>query len=87
MTYISGDHWKICDICGFKRRKSETRKMWNGLIACIDTCFDTRHPQDKVKAVRDNQSVKDARPRQSNRFVSTASPVTDPGETPVTTST
>ena len=76
MTYISGDHWKICDQCGMKKRKSKTRKMWNGLIVCSDTCWEGRHPQDSVKSVKDNQSVKDARPRQENVFISTANPVT-----------
>jgi hypothetical protein len=76
MTYLPGDHWKICDQCGFKKRKSQTRKMWNGLIVCRDTCFETRHPQDFVKARKDKQIVKDARPRQTEKFISTANPIT-----------
>lgn len=87
MVYIPGDHWKICDRCGFKRRKSETRKEWTGLIVCTDTCWEKKHPQLSVKGVRDGMSVKNARPRQDNRYISTASPVTDPDVTPVTTST
>ena len=87
MTYIPGDPWCICDQCGFKKRKSKTRKMWNGLIVCADTCYETRHPQDFLKSKQDVQVVKNARPRQENRFISTASPVTDPGQAPVTTST
>lgn len=76
MTYIPGNHWKICDQCGFKKRNSQTRKMWDGKVVCADTCWEPRHPQDyMVKGVKDNQSVKDARPRQSNKFISTADPV------------
>jgi hypothetical protein len=59
--------------------------MWNGYIVCIDTCWEPRHPQDLLKAKRDRQSVKDARPRQTDRFISTANPVTDPQASPTTT--
>jgi hypothetical protein len=43
--YVSGDHWKICDVCGFKVRASQTRKRWDGMIVCRKD-FEKRHEQD-----------------------------------------
>lgn len=57
----SGDPWKYCDICGVKHRTSETKKQWNGFIACMK-CFDEKHPQLTPKRVKENISVRDARP-------------------------
>lgn len=68
--YILGEHWKVCDRCGMKFRKSQTRRTWDGLIVCFDD-WEVRHPQDFVRGVEDDQSVKDARPRQTDRFVGT----------------
>lgn len=59
--YIAGDYWMICDRCGFKRRRSQMQKTWDGLWVCPED-FETRHPQDYVKGVVDKQSVPVARP-------------------------
>ncbi len=47
--WVFGDHWRICDCCGFKVRASQTRKRWDGLIVCRED-WETRHPQDSVKS-------------------------------------
>jgi hypothetical protein len=65
VSYIPGDFWRICDRCGFKVRSSRTAKEWTGLMVCRDTCFETRHPQDFVRAAHDRQVVRDARPEHS----------------------
>jgi hypothetical protein len=62
-------HWCICDRCGFKRRAYDTRKEWTGLRVCKDTCWEPRHPQDYVRGVRDDQTVKDPRPRPEDVFL------------------
>lgn len=59
--FISGDPWRYCDICGVKHRYSETKKQWNGFIAC-EKCFDTKHPQLTPVKVEERISVEDARP-------------------------
>ena len=68
MTYIPGDHWKICDRCGFKCRSSATFRTWDGLYVCRED-YETRHPQDFVKGRRDSQIVPNPRPEQVNNFI------------------
>lgn len=60
-AYLRGNHWKICDVCGFKYRASQTRKRWDNLIVC-EADFETRHPQDLVRGRLDRQNVPDPRP-------------------------
>jgi len=69
--YIPGDYYVICDRCGFKKRVSQTRKEWNGLLVCTD-CWEPRHPQDFVKAKRDIQRVPIARPDKTTTLRTTA---------------
>jgi len=46
--FKSGDHWCICDRCGFAFRQSEMRRQWDGLIVCSQD-FETRNTQDFVR--------------------------------------
>ena len=48
--YRPGNNWVTCDRCGFERRASDIKTEWNGLEVCSDTCFETRHPQDFLRA-------------------------------------
>ena len=73
MTYIRGDFWRICDVCGFKCRASETSKRWDGLMVCRED-FEPRHPQDFVRGRLDRQNVPDPRPEPADVFI-------DPSET------
>lgn len=66
--YVAGDHWCICDRCGFKVRFSDTRKEWNGLRVCTKD-YEARQPQDFVRSVKDRQKVEDARPRDTDIFI------------------
>lgn len=68
MTYVPGDFWRICDVCGFKTRSSLTFKRWDGQIVC-EADYETRHPQDFVRGRRDRQSVPDPRPEASDVFI------------------
>ena len=55
--YKPGDHWVTCDVCGFNYRQSMMRKRWDNLIVCPYD-FELRHPQDFVRAVKDDISAK-----------------------------
>ena len=72
--WVSGDHWKICDVCGFRVRASETRKRWDGAIVC-DQDYETRHPQEMVRGRHDRQIVSNPRPEPTDTFL-TANQVT-----------
>jgi len=56
--YIPGDHWATCQRCGFDRRHSDMAKEWTGLIVCRDTCWESRHPQDFLRAIKEDTSAK-----------------------------
>ncbi len=70
----------ICDRCGFKRKSDEVVKQeWNGLIVCAPStgklCYESRHPQDFVHAVQDDQSVPFTRPKPTDVFADTSSTI------------
>ena len=71
MAYILGDHNVICDRCGRKKKRSQCRKTYDGLIVCSDTCWFPKHPQESVKAKTDKQSVVDPRPDSGEAFKTT----------------
>ena len=58
----------ICDRCGFKYKNDQVKKEWTGQIVC-ELCFETRHPQDFVRAVKDDQTVPFTRPEKADVFV------------------
>ncbi len=66
--YVPGDHYLICDECGFKVRASETRKRWDGLRVCTKD-WEPRHPQDFVKGRKDRQTVPNARPEGADTYL------------------
>lgn len=67
MTYRRGDFWRIDDRTGFRVRASQTRKEWTGEIVAKGD-YEARHPQDFVRARRDNPRVPDPRPEPADRF-------------------
>jgi len=61
--------WKaICDRCGFEFYSFELKKEWQGLMVC-HSCYSPRHPQDFVRAVKDEQAVPWSRPEAPDTFV------------------
>lgn len=66
--YIAGNFWRICDVCGFKVRASQTRKQWDGLIVCLKD-FEERHPQDFVRGRKDIQNVPEPRPEPIDTLI------------------
>lgn len=67
--YIPGDHWVICDECGFKVRSSNTRVRWDKMRVCLAD-WEPRHPQDRVRGKRDRQRVPNPRPDPPDKFLS-----------------
>lgn len=72
MTYISGTYYQICDICGLRKRNTQTRKNWLNQIVCSDTCWEAKHPQLSLRARKDKQGVKNPRPEGTDVYLSTA---------------
>ncbi len=59
----------ICDASGFKIPQTHLVRQWDG--AYVDRRFvDKRNPQDFVKGVRDDPSLKVARPEAPDVFIS-----------------
>lgn len=59
--YRPGDHWMVCDRCGFDYRFSQMRKTWDGLWVCHKD-WEPRHPQDFVRGKSDRQVPPVVRP-------------------------
>lgn len=60
------DYLVTCDMTGFVYKRSQCRKMWNGLIVRADL-WEPRHPQDFIKVPIDNISVPDVRNEQATQ--------------------
>jgi hypothetical protein len=73
MQYEPGKWLVICDRCGFKRMNDEVQKTWDNFMVCKPTikmgCFETRHPLDFVRAVKEDTGVPFTRPQQPDLFV------------------
>lgn len=65
-----GDYWMVCDVCGFDYRRSEMSQRWDRLWVCKKD-YETKHPQDFVKGVKDKQAVPVSRPDNLNLTNST----------------
>ena len=65
--YISGQWNVICDVCGKKIKSGKAKQRWDGFIVCEDD-FESRHPQDFVKARVDKITVPFVRPIQTSVY-------------------
>jgi len=71
MTYYKKGDWNaICDRCGGVFKASELKKEWDGLMVCKRD-WEPRHPQERVKAKKDDQSVPWSRPEKEPIFQNT----------------
>jgi len=68
--FVLGDHNSICDVCGFKYKGSQLRKRWDGAMCCSDD-WEARHPRDNPRIKPEKNNIKDARPEQEPRYLST----------------
>ena len=69
--YKDGDNNAICDRCGKPFKASQLKKTWDGLWVCLRD-WEPRHPQDFVKGVLDDQSVRVSRPDAPATFTAEA---------------
>jgi hypothetical protein len=67
-NYRPGDFLRVCEVCGFVKRASQTFKRWDGLMVCAED-FETRHPQDFVRGMADRQAVPDPRPETVDNII------------------
>ena len=68
--YEPGGYSVICDRTGFKMKRSQCRKEWNGLLVRRES-FEERHPQDTLRSFEDHQAVPDPRSESTNVFIET----------------
>lgn len=59
-VYIPGDYYLLCEVCGFKIRRTKAFKRWDGAMVCKKD-FEQRHPLDLIEPRADQQNVVDAR--------------------------
>jgi|GEM_PF-2349316 hypothetical protein len=86
MTYIRGENWMICDVCGFKYRQSQIKTRWDGAKVC-EADFELRHPQDFLRGIPDHPAAPYTNPEQPDQFVPQTLQVANTGVPVVTQST
>ena len=59
--FISGEWNVTCDVCSKKIKAHEAKQRWDGFIVCPED-YETRQPQDFVKAQVDKITVPFTRP-------------------------
>lgn len=61
-SYYEPGGWNVqCDRTGFKRKASEVRREWNGLLVW-DRVWGPRHPQDRIFLRPEHPAVPNPRP-------------------------
>lgn len=65
-----GQFYRMCARTGKKVLASDTRKEWTGQYV-RKSSHESRHPQDFLKARKDSQHVRDARPETTDNFITT----------------
>lgn len=66
--YASGQFNVTCDICSKKIKSGIMKQRWDGFLVC-PSCFETRHPQDFVRARQDKISIPFSRPIPTLVFI------------------
>lgn len=67
--YHEGDHAAICDICGFRFRRSQLSFNWKGQLVC-GRDWEARNPQEYAVHPRgDIQGVPNPRPRTTPVYI------------------
>lgn len=60
--FVAGTCNTICDVTGFKVKRSECMKRWDGFI-CIPEAWHPRQPQDFPVPIKPEKTIADARPK------------------------
>lgn len=69
--YKKGAWNVIDDVTGFKHKSTDLRLRWDGLYVSKEN-WETRHPQELLRARQDNMSVPFTRPRTADHFTDPA---------------
>ena len=65
----SGQFNALCDVCGKKFKSVELKQRWDGLMVCqVD--WETRHPQELIRPVQDQNKLPWTRPEPPDQFIS-----------------
>jgi len=73
--YFAPGQWNaLCHICGAKKKSGDLVKHWQGFYCCPHHPGITRHPQDFVRGIPDNQAAPWTQPAPADRFVDLCSP-------------
>ncbi len=75
--YKQGDNNAICDRCGRPFKASQLKKTWDGLWVC-ERDWEPRHPQDYVKAIKEDLTVAVHRPDSEPTFTAGAAALAIP---------
>ncbi len=62
----------ICDRTGFKAKRSDCKKQWDGLLV-LKRVWERRQPQDNLPSTSERLSVPDPRPETQDIFVDSVS--------------
>lgn len=60
--FVPGTCNTICDVTGFKVKRSECMVRWDGFV-CIPEVWHPRQPQDFPAIIQPEQVISDARPK------------------------
>jgi len=71
--YEAGNHWVVCDMCGFDIRAKDIKKTWDNRLVCpMD--WEPRQPQDFVRSREDNiRALDPVRPPPEDVFIAACS--------------
>ena len=51
-----GNHWVVCDVCGFDVRSDDAMKTWDGLVTCPKD-WNYRQPLDLLRVKQEKISA------------------------------
>jgi len=75
--YKHGSYNVQCQRTGFKVKASDTKREWNNLIV-RRASWERRHPQDFLRAIKDEPGVRFARPRATDILTNSPNLLQDP---------
>ena len=84
-AYHEGDHAAVCDICGFRFRRSQLQYNWKRQLVCSRD-WEERNPQEYAVHPRgDAQGVADPRPRPAVVYIQQSWELRADGDLPTIT--
>jgi len=78
-NYFKSGEWNfICDVCGFKKKISEGRKRWDGLLVCHED-WEVDHPQKYLRVRETGTAVPIIRDEPTDNFLLVCTIITNQG--------